>query len=204
MKNSEHRSRRLRLHGADAFERVSPGAAVLRSAVQAGAQGALRAECRPREGVRGELGLRVDRDRLAEARRAEGHRPHRHREHQRHPPRHRDCGRQGRQDGDVREAARPQRRGGEGDGRGGRGRRGAEHGLVQLPARAGGRPAQAPDRRGKVRTGSSTTARSSSRTGRSPRICRRAAKACGGSTSRSRAAASPAISSPTASIPRSG
>ena len=61
------------------------------------------------QGVRGELGLRVDRDRLAEARRAQGHRPHRHRQPERHARGDRHCRRAGRQDGDVREAAGPQR-----------------------------------------------------------------------------------------------
>ena len=118
---------------------------------RAGPQGRLRAQRRPRQGVRGQLGLRVDRNRLAHARRAQGHRPHRHREPQRHASRDRDRGRQGRQDGDVREAARPQRRRGRGDGRGGRGGGRAEHGLVQLPARAGRHAAQAAPRRGQVR-----------------------------------------------------
>ena len=58
---------------------------------------------------------------------------------------------QGRQDGDVREAARPQRRGGQVDGRRRREGRRAERGLVQLPARARGDDAQAASRRGEVR-----------------------------------------------------
>ena len=126
-------------------------------------------------------GYEVGRDRLAEARRAEGHRPHRHREPERHASRDRDRRGAGGQDGHVREAARAERRRGRGDGGGCRiGRRG-EHGLVQLPARACGHDAQAADRRGHVWVASSTTARSSCRTGRSRRICRRAAKGCGGS-----------------------
>ena len=115
-----------------------------------------------------------------------------------------DRRREGRQDGDVREAARPHRRRGEGDGRRGRSGGGAEHGLVQLPPRAGGRDAQAADRRRPASDASSTTARSSCRTGRFRRICRRAAKACGGSTSRSPAAASPATCWRTASTPPCG
>ncbi len=90
---------------------------------QAGAQGGLRAQCGSRQGVRGQLGLRVDRDRLAQARRAQGHRPHRHRQPQRHASRHRHRRREGRQDGDVREAARPDRGRSQGDGRRGRSRR---------------------------------------------------------------------------------
>ena len=69
------------------------------------------------------------------------------------------------------------------DGRGGREGRRAEHGLVQLPPRAGRHARQAAHRRGQARAASSTTAPSSCRTGRSPPTCRKAAPACGGSTS---------------------
>ena len=92
----------------------------------------------------------------------------------------------------------------QGDGRRGRSGQGAEHGLVQLPPRAGCRAASSSCSTKASSDASSTTAPSSCRTGRSPRICRRAAKACGGSTSRSPAAASPAICSRTASTPRCG
>ena len=57
------------------------------------------------QGVRREVGLRVGRDRLAEARRAQGHRRDRHLHAQRHPRRDRDRRGQGRQDGPLREAA---------------------------------------------------------------------------------------------------
>ena len=59
----------------------------------------------------------------------------------------------------------------------------AEHGLVQLPPRAGRHAGQAAHRRRPARAASSTTAPTSCRTGRSPPTCRRAAPACGGSTS---------------------
>ena len=67
--------------------------------------------------------------------------------------------------------------------RGGREGRRAEHGLVQLPPRAGRHARQAAHRRGQARARSSTTGRTSCRTGRSPPTCRRAARASGGSTS---------------------
>ena len=67
-----------------------------------------------------DLGLRGGRDRLAQAGRARRHRPHRHRQPQRHPRRDRHRRGAGRQDGDVREAARTQRRRVEAHGRGGR------------------------------------------------------------------------------------
>ena len=54
------------------------------------------------------------------------------------------------------------------------------HNYRRVP---GGHADQAAARRGEVSGASSTTARSSCRTGRSRRICRRAAKGCGGSTS---------------------
>ena len=88
--------------------------------------------------LRGELGLRVGRERLAHAGRAARHRSHRHRQPERHPRRNRGRRRARGQDGAVRETARPERRRSEAHGRGGRIGRRAEHGLVQLPARAGG------------------------------------------------------------------
>ena len=60
--------------GQDPQQRVSAGAAVLRPAVSAGAEGRGRAQRRPRARVRGQLGLRVRRDRLAHRGRAQGHR----------------------------------------------------------------------------------------------------------------------------------
>ena len=68
----------------------------------------------------------------------------------------------------------------EAHGGGGRKGRRAEHGLVQLPPRAGGDAGQATDRRRPPGHASSTTAPSSCRIGPSRRTCRRAAKACGG------------------------
>ena len=59
----------------------------------------LRAQRRSGQGVRRQLGLRVGRDRLAQARRAQGHRSHRHRQPQRHARRDRHRRREGRQDG---------------------------------------------------------------------------------------------------------
>ena len=54
--------------------------------------------------------------RLARSRGASGHRSDRHRQPQRHASRDRHRGREGRQDGDVREAARAEREGSVGDG----------------------------------------------------------------------------------------
>ena len=97
--------------------------------------------------VRRQVGLRIGGDGLAQAGGIAGYRPDRYRQPERYARGDRDCGGEGGQDGDVREAAGPQRRGrrghGEGGGSGGR----AEHGLVQLPARAGGDAGQAIDRR---------------------------------------------------------
>ena len=59
----------------------------------------------------------------------------------------------------------------------------AEHGLVQLPARARRHPREAADRRGTNSVASTTTGRvSSSRIGRSRRTCRRAVPDSGAST----------------------
>ena len=90
-------------------------------------------------------------DRLARARRAQGHRRHRHRQPERHASRDRHCRGEGRQDGDVREAARAHRAGSAGDGRRGRKGRRAEHRLVQLPPRPRGHDDQAAARRGEAR-----------------------------------------------------
>ena len=76
MKTTQHRHDRLRLHGPHALERLSQ-ASTTSSTCRLRA-GAARRVCAPRrgegQGVRGQLGLRVDRDRLAQAGRAEGHR----------------------------------------------------------------------------------------------------------------------------------
>ena len=93
-------------------------------------------------------GFEILGERLAQADRPQGHRPDRHRQPQRHPCRDRRRGGRSRQDRDVREAARPHRRRGGEDGRRGRKGQGPEHGLVQLPARAGGDHGQEADRRG--------------------------------------------------------
>src|SRR5437660_904640 len=90
--------------------------------------------------------LRDEKGNLARAGRSPGHRSHRHRQPQRHASRHRHRGRACRQDGDVREAAGAERR--RGGSHGGCRRIGprAQHGLVQLSPRAGGRADQAVDR----------------------------------------------------------
>ena len=67
---------------------------------------------------------------------------------------------------------------------GGRGR--AQHGLVQLPARPGRHAGQATDRTKAGWAASSTIAPSFCRIGPSPRICRRAARACGAGRQRGR------------------
>ena len=87
--------------------------------------------------VRQALGLRVDGDRLAEAHRPGRHRPDRRLRAEQHAPRDRDRRGQGRQDGRLREAAGHERRRGRRDGGRGREGRRAQHGLVQLPPRAG-------------------------------------------------------------------
>ena len=70
----------------------------------------------------------------------------RHRRSQRHARRDRHRGRGGRQDGHVRKAAGPQRGGSREDDGGGRAGQSPEHGLVQLPARAGGDAGEATHR----------------------------------------------------------
>ncbi len=68
---AQRRHGRLRLHGPDPFERVRQGQPVLRPRLRAGAEGRVR----PRQGqgrrLRQDLGLRIVRDRLAQARRAD-------------------------------------------------------------------------------------------------------------------------------------
>ena len=115
-------------------------------------QGRLRPRRRQGQGVRRQVGLRVRRDRLAEADRAQGHR--RRSTSARRTTLHAEialAAAAGRQDDPVREAAgdeRPRRRE---DGRGRREGQGAEHGLVQLPPRAGRHAGQAAHRRGQAR-----------------------------------------------------
>ena len=128
------------------------------------------------------VGLRIHRDRLAEARRAEGHRRHRHLHAEQPAQGNRARGR-GEQEGDpVREAAGDEHRRGPRDGRGRREGRRAEHGVVQLPPHPRRHAREEAHRRGPARQASSTTAPSSSRTGRSRPTCRRAGRGCGGST----------------------
>ena len=64
--DTEYRPGRLRVHGAHALECVPAGAALLRPSLPAGSQGGRRAQCGARQGVCRQLGLRVDRDRLAQ------------------------------------------------------------------------------------------------------------------------------------------
>ena len=78
----------------------------LRRPLSAGAEDRLRAQCGTRQGLRRQVGIRIRRDRLAQAGRIARYRPDRYRQPQRHPRRNRHRRRQGRQDGDVREAAR--------------------------------------------------------------------------------------------------
>ena len=105
MKDSERRPGRLRVHGPDPFERLGQGESLLRPAVPAGAEGHLRRGRRQGAGLRRTVGLRVGRDRLAEAGRRGGHRPDRHlrAEQRARGDRHRRG--RGRQDDLLREAA---------------------------------------------------------------------------------------------------
>ena len=138
------------------------------------------------------------------ARRAARHRSHRHRQPERHARRDRDRRRARGQDGAVRKAARAQRRRSEAHGRRGRIGRRAEHGLVQLPPRAGGDADQVARGRGAARPRVSLPREISAGLDDLAASCRRAAKGCGASTWRSPAAASPATCSRTASTRRCG
>ena len=66
----QYRLGRLRLHGPDAFQRVQAGQRLLRRPLSPGPEGGLRADSGRRPGLCRQLGLRVGRDRLAEADRA--------------------------------------------------------------------------------------------------------------------------------------
>ena len=94
-----------------------------------------------------QLGLRVDRDRLAQAGRTQGYRRDRHLHAEQHARRDRDRRGRGRQDDPLREAPVDESRRGPEDGRRHREGRRAQHGLVQLPPRAGRDAGQATDRR---------------------------------------------------------
>ena len=125
---AQHRPRRLRLHGPDPFERVPPGAALLRpAAIEPVLKAVCGAEQGPREAFAANWGyesVETDWRKLVERKDID---LDRHRQPQRHARRDRHRRGEGRQDGDVREAARPHRRRGEGDGRRGREGRRAEH-----------------------------------------------------------------------------
>ena len=147
----------------------------------------LKACCARKQGedqsVRRELGLRVVRDRLAEADRAEGYRRDRHRLAQQHAQGDRAGRGRGRQDDPLREAAGDERGRRRGDGAR-RSRRPA------CPTWCGStiaacRPSRWPSRWSTkaASAGRSTIAPRTCRTGRSPPTCRRAAPRCGGSTS---------------------
>ena len=99
------------------------------------------------QGLRRQVGLRIGRDRLAQAHCAQGHRPDRHHLPEQHARGDRHRRGEGRQDDPVREAAGDERRRGLEDGGGRREGRRAEHGLVQLPPRARRHAGQATDRR---------------------------------------------------------
>ena len=135
----------------DALERLSAGATFFRSALSAGAESRLRAQCRTGEGICRELGLPIDRNRLARPGRAQRYRPDRYCQPQRHPRRDRHCRGQGGEDGPLRKAAGTDGRGGQSDGRCRRGGQCPEHGLVQLPACSGCRAAKELARRRPLR-----------------------------------------------------
>src|ERR1700733_12287574 len=107
----QYRDGRVWVHGADPFECVSKGGEFLRFAFSAGAENGLREKFRAPEGVRRELGIRKDRDTVAEDGGIAGDRFDRHRESERYASGDRSGGSEGRQDGDVREAAGTERAG---------------------------------------------------------------------------------------------
>ena len=142
----EHRNRRLWFHGPDAFQRLQAGQRFFRSRVSARVEGGLWPDGRRGQGVRRELGLRVDRDRVAQIGRTQGYRRDRHLHAEQYP--RRDCPRRGRrrQDDPLRETLVDESRRGAEDGRCRREGRGAEHGLVQLSPDPGRDPGQGPHR----------------------------------------------------------
>ena len=150
-KAASRRHDRVRVHGPRPLERVQAGRSVLPLEPPSRAQGRVRPRRRQDQGVRRPVGLRVHRDRLAEAGRAAGHRRDRHLHAQQHAQGDR-ARRGGQQEGDpVREAAGDEHRGGPRDGRGGGGGRRAEHGVVQLPPHPRGHARQEAHRRGPAR-----------------------------------------------------
>ncbi len=130
-------------------------------------QGRLRPRRGQGQGVRRQVGLRVDRDRLAEAGRAQGHRRGRHLHAEQHARGDRPRRGRGGQDDPVREAAGDERGRGRGDGRGGREGQGRRtwSGTTTAASRPSRWPSSSSTRAGSA--GSSTTGPSSSRTGRS-------------------------------------
>ena len=148
---SQPRHDRLRFHGQGPLQRLLPGQPLFRPPIPSGAQGGLRPQRRQGQGLRLQLGLRVGRDRLAQADRTQGHRRHRHLHAEQHPRGDRVGGGSGRQEHPVRKAAGHERPRRAEDGRGGREGRRRQHGLVQLPPRAGRDAGQEADRRGQAR-----------------------------------------------------
>ena len=182
---TQHRPRRLRLHGPHALQRVSAGAALLRSAVQAGAEGASARATRERakafaanwgyESVETDWRTLVERKDIDLIDIASPNDTH---------AEIAIAAAQGRQDGDVREAARrappprPRRWSP-------RSRRPSVPNMVwynyrRVPAVM---LAQAADRRGQARADLPLPREVPAGLDDLRRICRRAARACGGSTS---------------------
>ncbi len=152
MKDTQHRPDRLRLHGPHALQRLPQVDHFFDAAVPAGAQGGLRAQRATRREAFAETGATspsrptggtlVERDDIDVIDIASPNDMHARDRHRRG---------QGRQDGPLREAAGRERRRGARDGRRRREGRRAEHGLVQLPPRAGRDAGQAAHRRGPAR-----------------------------------------------------
>ena len=136
------------------------------------------------EGLRRPLGLQVARDRLAQGDRRQGHRPRRHLRAEQLPRGDRHRRGQGRQDDRLREAAGAERA--RRPRRWSRPSRRPAWPTWSRSTTAACRPSRWPSS-SSTRAGSaasSTTAPTSSRTGRSRPTCRRAAWPSGGSTSR--------------------
>ncbi len=147
----QHRHDRLRLHGPLPLQRLPHRPELLRPAAPPGPQGRLRPRRGEDAGLRGPLGLRIDRDRLAQADRAPRHRPRRHLRPQRPPRRDRHRRRRGGQGRHHRKAPRPHRRRRREDGRRRREGRRAQPRLLQLPPHARRQPGQAGGRLGQAR-----------------------------------------------------
>ncbi len=185
-------------------KRLSAGQQLLRLEVPPRPQGRLRPQRRQDQRLRRHLGLRVDRNRLAEAPRTQGHRCRRHlraeQPAQGDRPRRRGC----REDDPLREAPLDEHQRGGGDVHGRRKGRVVNtvwYNYRRVPAVTLAKNLIAEGRLGK---NSSTTAPTSFRTGRSRRTSRRGEPPSGGSTSRRPGRASRATCWPTASTPPSG